>query len=122
MARAIPRDEGLAAVRQWAQTRSGAERAVVALAVRWTLQLLASDAPGRSVEIRVPPWGAVQAIAGPRHTRGTPPNVVEMGPQTWLELAIGATSWADAIAAGRIAASGARADLSHWLPLVRVSQ
>src|SRR6478672_9740688 len=87
-------------------------------AVRATLGWLAQTHPGRSVEIRVPPQGAVQAIAGgPRHTRGTPPNVVEMNATTWLGLVIGTLSWADATADGRISASGTRADLSALLPM-----
>ncbi|WP_146805606.1 sterol carrier family protein [Cellulomonas persica] len=86
-------------------------------AVRFTLEELAEVAPGNSVEVRVPPDGAVQAVAGPRHTRGTPPNVVETDPQTWLELATGALAWPDALADGRVHASGERADLSDWLPL-----
>lgn len=86
-------------------------------AVRFTLEELADVAPGNAVEVRVPPDGAVQAVEGPRHTRGTPPNVVETDPQTWLELATGALTWDDAVADGRIRASGERADLRHWLPL-----
>ena len=86
-------------------------------AVRFTLEELADVAPGNSVEVRVPPDGAVQAVAGPRHTRGTPPNVVETDPRTWLELAAGALTWSDAVAAGRVHASGERADLADWLPL-----
>jgi hypothetical protein len=87
-------------------------------AVRATLGWLAQTNPGRSVEIRVPPHGAVQAIAGgPRHTRGTPPNVVEMDAATWLALVTGRLSWAEAAAEGRISASGTRADLSALLPL-----
>lgn len=93
------------------------DRAAVRDAVRTTLSVLAAKAPGRSVEVRVPPYGAVQCVGGPRHTRGTPPNVVEMDPATWLELAIGRTGWAEAVAAGRVAASGIRADLSPLLPL-----
>jgi len=85
--------------------------------VRFTLEELADVAPGNSVEVRVPPDGAVQAVAGPRHTRGTPPNVVETDPQTWLELATGALTWPDALASGRVHASGERADLADWLPL-----
>jgi len=73
--------------------------------------------PGRSVELRVPPHVAVQCIEGPRHTRGTPPNVVETDAATWLRLASGATSWADAVAEGTVVASGNRADLSAHLPL-----
>ncbi|SFB19969.1 sterol carrier family protein [Cellulomonas marina] len=86
-------------------------------AVRFTLEELAEVAPGNAVEVRVPPDGAVQAVEGPRHTRGTPPNVVETDPRTWLELATGITSWAEAVGAGRVRASGERADLSAWLPL-----
>ena len=86
-------------------------------AVRQTLSTLASRAPGRSVEVRVPPYGAIQCVEGPRHTRGTPPNVVETDPVTWLELATGRLPWAAAVAAGRVRASGVRADLSAHLPL-----
>lgn len=86
-------------------------------AVRFTLEELAEVAPGNAVEVRVPPDGAVQAVEGPRHTRGTPPNVVETDPQTWLELATGALTWSDAVAAARVRASGERADLADWLPL-----
>jgi hypothetical protein len=93
---------------------------VLATAVRLTLRTLAHDAPGRSVEVRVPPFAAVQCVEGPRHTRGTPPNVVETDPRTWLELATGALTWPDAVTAGRISASGNRADLSAHLPLLRV--
>jgi hypothetical protein len=74
-------------------------------------------APGRAVEVRVPPFAAVQCVEGPRHTRGTPPNVVETDPASWVRLATGRLRWADAVAAGKIAASGPRADLSGYLPL-----
>lgn len=87
-------------------------------AVRSLLHTLSVVAPGRSVEVRVPPYGATQCIAGTRHTRGTPPNVVETDPITWVSLATGRLAWADAIAQGRVRASGARADLSEYLPLV----
>lgn len=86
-------------------------------AVRFTLEELADVAPGNSVEVRVPPDGAVQAVEGPRHTRGTPPNVVETDPATWLALATGRTTWDAAVAAGRVHASGERADLAALLPL-----
>ena len=82
------------------------------------LGALAERAPGRSVEVRVPPYAAVQCVGGPRHTRGTPPNVVEMDPLTWVRLAAGLESWRDAAAAGRVSASGVRADLSGYLPLM----
>ena len=86
--------------------------------MRFLLEELGARVPGRSVEVRVPPHGAVQCVAGPRHTRGTPPNVVEVDAATWLRLATGALAWVDAVAAGRVAASGGRADLSAHLPLV----
>lgn len=85
--------------------------------VRALLAVLNAKVPGRSVEVRVPPYGAIQCVEGLRHTRGTPPNVVEMDPLTWLEVATGRTNWHDAVSAGRIRASGIRADLSPYLPL-----
>jgi hypothetical protein len=92
-------------------------RTALATAVRYLLQLLDEKAPGNSVEVRVPPFGAVQVIQGPRHTRGTPPNVVEMDAATWVAVATGTEAWADAAASGRVHASGTRADLSAVLPL-----
>ncbi|HEY2442258.1 MAG TPA: sterol carrier family protein [Streptosporangiaceae bacterium] len=86
-------------------------------AVRYLLAQLAEREPGRAVEVRIPPFGAVQCIAGPRHTRGTPPNVVETDPVTWVRLATGRLSWAEAVSAGNIQASGIRADLSSCLPV-----
>ncbi|PJJ73486.1 hypothetical protein CLV46_3078 [Diaminobutyricimonas aerilata] len=93
------------------------DRATQAVAVRYLLQVLADRAPGNAVEVRVPPFGAVQAIEGPGHTRGTPPNVVETDARTWVALATGAESWASAVAGGRVSASGTRADLSGHLPV-----
>jgi hypothetical protein len=93
------------------------ERPVFREAVRSLLAVLAERAPGRSVEVRVPPYGAIQCVPGPRHTRGTPPNVVEMSPQTWVELATGRLVWADAVTDGRVQVSGVRADISAYLPL-----
>lgn len=86
-------------------------------AVRTLLDVLAARAPGRSVEVRVAPFAAVQCIEGPRHTRGTPPNTVDLTPPLWLRLAGGRTAWADEVAAGAVLASGQRADLSAYLPL-----
>ena len=90
-------------------------------ALRWAvvhlLGLLAARAPGRAVEVRIPPQAAVQCVAGPRHTRGTPPNVVEADAITWVMLATGRASWAEAVSGGRVRASGPRADLSGYLPL-----
>ena len=85
--------------------------------VKETLALLIERAPGRAIEVRIPPYAAVQCGEGPTHTRGTPPNVIEMDAQTWLALARGEKSWADAMSAGLIVASGARADLTQLLPL-----
>lgn len=96
------------------------ERATLASAVRLSLRTLEQTSPGRSVEVRVPPFAAIQCVAGPRHTRGTPPNVVETDPRTWLELATGRLTWPDAVADGRVTASGTRADLSAFLPVVRL--
>ena len=90
-------------------------------ALRWAvvhlLGVLERRAPGRAVEVRIPPHAAIQCVAGPKHTRGTPPNVVEMDPLTWINLVTGRSSWASELAAGRIRASGIRADLSSFLPL-----
>ena len=96
-------------------------RAVVGAAVKTTARWLAQQVPGRSVELRVPPHVAVQCVPGPRHTRGTPPNVVETDAATWLRLAAGHVLWADAVAEGKVTASGNRADLSGHLPLSPLS-
>ena len=90
----------------------------LATAVRTLAEILAAQAPGRSVEVRVPPLIAVQAVPGPRHTRGTPPNVVETDPLTWLRLATGRRAFVAAVAAGEVRASGNRADLTGYLPLL----
>ena len=92
-------------------------RATIATAVRYSLEEVTARAPGNSVEVRVPPFGVTQCVEGPRHTRGTPPNVIECDAATWLEMVSGQLSWADAVAAGKVAASGLRADLSALLPL-----
>ena len=85
--------------------------------VKSTLALLTSKAPGRAIEVRIPPYAAVQCGEGPTHTRGTPPNTIEMDAQTWLALANGELLWEQALSDGKIAASGVRADLSEYLPL-----
>ena len=82
------------------------------------LALLADRAPGRSVEVRVPPYAAAQVVEGVRHTRGTPPAVVETDPRTWVELATGTLDWSTAVDEGRVRASGERTDLAPYLPLV----
>ncbi len=93
------------------------DKTALALVTRALTDRLATAAPGRSVEVRVPPYAAVQCIEGPRHTRGTPGSVVETDPLTWLDLATGRVTWAAACAAGRVRASGQRSDLSPYLPL-----
>ena len=85
--------------------------------VRFTLEELATLAPGNSVEVRVPPLGVTQCVAGPRHTRGTPPSVVETSPAVWAALVLGACPWERAVAAGVLDASGERSNLSGLLPL-----
>jgi hypothetical protein len=97
------------------------QRAALRAAVRYSLDQLAEKVPGRTVEVRVPPFAAVQCVPGPRHTRGTPPNVVETDPLTWLDLATGGLQWEAALATGRLRASGQRADLRCYLPLFRVT-
>lgn len=109
---------GVAAVRAWAADPESASRSTKATAVRYSLEELAALAPGRAVEVRVPPFGVTQIIAGTTHTRGTPPAVVETDPATWLALVTGQLSWDEAAAAGTMLASGQRTDLSGLLPLV----
>ena len=89
--------------------------------VKSTLALLTAKAPGRAIEVRIPPYAAIQCGDGPTHTRGTPPNTIEMDADTWLQLVDGKRSWADAYSEGLITASGVRADLTHLLPLRRNS-
>ena len=117
----IPAEElraAVAPVRAWlAGDAEQPPRAVLGAAVKTTARWLAQQVPGRSVELRVPPHVAVQLVPGPRHTRGTPPNVVETDAATWLRLATGELAWGDAVAEGRVSASGNRADLSAHLPL-----
>lgn len=128
--RRIDIDEGRAALAAWLEAgvpasgvpasgvpASGVPRAVTATAVRYTLEEVTARAPGNSVEVRVPPFGVTQCVEGPRHTRGTPPNVIECDAATWLEMVTGRLSWADAVASGKVSASGLRADLSELLPL-----
>jgi hypothetical protein len=112
--RVVTREQVVAALA--AARGEGGDRDVPA-AVRATLGWVAQTHPGRSVEIRVPPYGAVQAIEGIRHTRGTPPNVIETDAGTWLALVAGTLGWSEAVTDGRVRASGSRADLSEVLPL-----
>ncbi|MQA15404.1 MAG: hypothetical protein GEV09_14900 [Pseudonocardiaceae bacterium] len=112
--------DAVAAVAPWLDGSAGQpSRAQLAAAVRLSLRTLEQVAPGNTVEVRVAPFAAAQCVAGPRHTRGTPPNVVETDPRTWLELATGRLAWSWALDQGRVTASGTRADVSGWLPLLR---
>ena len=116
--------QAVLAVADWLRddSRPGPDRDALAKAVRLTARTLAALAPGASVEVRIPPFVAVQCMAGPRHTRGTPPNVVETDPRTWLLLAAGLLTLAEAKATGALALSGARAsEIEHWLPLLNLS-
>ena len=112
---------GRAAVAAWLAAQDdpaiSVGRATTATAVRFTLEELTARAPGQALEVRVPPFGATQCITGPVHRRGTPPAVVEMNPAVWLGLATGRVSWADAVVAGDVDASGERSDLSTQVPL-----
>jgi hypothetical protein len=111
-------DPARTALAVWLDGGPSPERAVMRAAVKESLAALAAAAPGRSVEVRVPPFGAVQCVAGPRHGRGTPPNVVETDARTWLALATGHLDWATALAGGALVASGSRADeVARHLPL-----
>jgi Bacterial SCP ortholog len=112
-------DPGVAALEAWlADAGPAPDRAVLRAAVKESLAALAAAVPGRSVEVRIPPFGAVQCVEGPRHGRGTPPNVVETDARTWLALATGRLGWAEAVASGRLRASGSRTpELARHLPL-----
>src|SRR6201993_2003794 len=116
--------EAVQAVEDWLRddTRPAPNRADLAAAVRLTARTLAAQAPGASVEVRIPPFVAVQCISGPRHTRGTPPNVVETDPRTWLLLASGLLQVTDASAAGALRLSGSRGGgVQTGLPVVRLA-
>ncbi|MGA9491157.1 MAG: sterol carrier family protein [Mycobacterium sp.] len=116
--------DAILAVEGWLRddTVAAPVRTDLAAAVRLTARTLAAAAPGASVEVRIPPFAAVQCIAGPRHTRGTPPNVVETDARTWLLLATGLLQLTEASAAGAVQLSGSRAnEIQIWLPLVRLA-
>ncbi|KQQ00086.1 MULTISPECIES: sterol carrier family protein [unclassified Rathayibacter] len=115
----IDEQSGQEAVR--AALAGAVDRNTTATAVRFLLQIIETNVPGRSVEVRVPPFGAAQCVEGPGHTRGTPPNVIEMDAATWLPLATGSLPWQEGLASGRIHASGVRADLTAFLPILRLT-
>jgi hypothetical protein len=121
--RKIDPSEGIAAVRAVAASADQRVNSNLqfATAVRYLLESLAELRPGQSVEVRVPPLGAVQCIEGVTHRRGTPPNVVELDPQTWFPLAVGEIDWDAATSSHRVHASGSRADLSEALPVMRLN-
>jgi hypothetical protein len=111
-------DRDLSALLDWLDGGPQPDRSVLRAAVKESLSTLVTMAPGHSVEVRVPPFAAVQCISGPRHTRGTPPNVVEADPRTWLELVTGRLGWEQALVSGRLRASGSRAaEVAELLPL-----
>jgi|SRR6478609_1243263 len=115
----------VSAVVEWLRDNGKPEpgRAELGEAVRLTARTLAAIAPGASVEVRVPPFVAVQCISGPEHRRGNPPNVVEADPRTWLLLATGLLNVADAVATGAVQVSGSRAsEIGQWLPLVAIDR
>ncbi|MHA7653015.1 sterol carrier family protein [Mycobacterium sp. ML4] len=117
--------QAVAAISDWLrdESRPAPDRAALASAVRLTARTLADVAPGASVEVRIPPFVAVQCVSGPRHTRGTPPNVVETDPRTWLLVAAGLMGFAEAAALGAVALSGSRAcEITRWLPLVSLEE
>lgn len=114
--------DGIAGLLDAYERGESPDRAAVKEAVKSTVRAFADAVPGHSVEVRVPPYAAAQAVAGARHRRGTPPAVVETDPRTWLELVSGRTTWADALAQGRIRASGERSDLGPYLPLCSPSR
>lgn len=113
--------QGNSALSTWCAAESegagGVDRTTLATAVRYTLEEFATRHPGGSVEVRVPPFGVTQAVAGPKHTRGTPPNTVETDPATWLSLVTGRIDFASAAQTRAVAASGVRSDLGELLPL-----
>ena len=94
------------------------DREALKIATKALLAALVAKAPGHTVEVRVPPFAAVQCVEGPRHTRGTPSNVVEADAVTWVRVSTGRLSWSDAIGDGRLRASGERSDISDLLPLL----
>ena len=110
-------DAAVAAVLAAANAGTAPVRTDLALAARGLAERLAAAAPGHHVEVRVPPYAAVQCVEGPRHTRGTPPNVVEVAPLAFVQLCTGRLAWVDAVQDGRARTWGDRADLSAWLPL-----
>lgn len=115
----IAQEAGRQAVRDVLDGGQTVPRETTAVAVRYLLQVLATTYPGNAVEVRIPPFGAVQCMEGPDHTRGTPANVVEMSSSNWVKVATGEVSWEELCATGEISASGIRSDLGSKLPLAQ---
>jgi len=120
--RRIKHDDGIDAINAVIQAQKLSKDlditdALFVTAVRYLLEELAEVAPGNSVEVRVPPLGATQCLEGPRHTRGTPPNVVELSPKVWFDLALGSLGWDKAVEDHLVSSSGVRASLAEVLPL-----
>lgn len=115
MRRKIARADGLEAIS--AYLSGDASEGLTATAVRFLLEELGTNHPGNAVEVRIPPYGAVQCIEGPTHTRGTPANVVEMDPTSWLDLALGKQSFEELAVLGKLTASGSRSDLAGLFPI-----
>lgn len=115
MGRKISAEDGQTALAVW--SRGNGSRADTGTAVRYSLQVLAQRHPGQAVEVRVPPFGAVQIGAGTVHRRGTPPAVVEMNTDTWLALATGILTWENAVNGKKINATGVGSDLTAYLPV-----
>jgi hypothetical protein len=115
MRRKIAKPDGLEAIS--AYLSGSEEESSIATAVRFLLEELGTNHPGNSVEVRIPPYGAVQCIEGPTHTRGTPANVVEMDSVSWLDLALGKSSFEELASSGKLTASGSRSDLAGLFPI-----
>ena len=115
MRRKIAKPDGLEAISAYLSGAASNEQ--IATAVRFLLEELGTNHPGNAVEVRIPPYGAVQCIEGPTHTRGTPANAVEMDPDSWLELALGKSSFEELAVSGKLTASGSRSDLAGLFPI-----
>jgi len=117
MRRKITQPKGQEAIQAYLE--GSANSASLATAVRFLLEELGSNHPGNSVEVRIPPYGAVQCIEGPSHSRGTPANVVEMDPASWIELALGKITFEHLLLEGKLTASGNRSDLAGLFPIFK---
>ena len=117
MRRKIAKPDGEVAIQAYLEGLASDEQ--LATAVRFLLEELGTKYPGNSVEVRIPPYGAVQCIEGPSHSRGTPANVVELDPESFVALALGRMSFEDLMSAGKLTASGNRSDLAGLFPIFK---